>query len=45
MALILVEKPKNFEGYVTIIRRVVLDLERGYSKGYWDTSLYDTRME
>jgi hypothetical protein len=44
-ALILVEKPENFEGYVTIIRRVVLDLERGYSKGYWDTSSYDTRIE
>jgi len=27
IALILVEKPENFEGYVTIIRRVVLDLE------------------
>jgi hypothetical protein len=33
-ALIPVEKPKNFEGYVTIVRRVALDLERGYSKGY-----------
>ena len=33
-ALILVEKPKNFKGYITIIRRVVLDLERGYSKGH-----------
>jgi hypothetical protein len=44
-ALIPVEKPENFEGYVTIIRRVALDLERGYSKGHWDTSSYDTRME
>jgi hypothetical protein len=26
-ALIPVEKPENFEGYVTIIRRVALDLE------------------
>jgi hypothetical protein len=33
-ALIPVEKPKNFEGYITVIRRVVLDLERGYGKGY-----------
>ena len=45
VALIPVEKPENFEGYVTIIRRVVLDLERGYSKGHWDASSYDTRME
>jgi hypothetical protein len=34
MALIPVEKPKNFKGYVTIIRRVVLDLEQGHNKGY-----------
>jgi len=34
VALIPVEKPENFEGYVTIIWRVVLDLEWGYSKGY-----------
>jgi hypothetical protein len=34
MALILVEKPENFEGYITIIRRVVLDLERGHGKGH-----------
>jgi len=34
VALILVEKLENFEGYVTIVRRVVLDLEQGYSKGY-----------
>jgi hypothetical protein len=40
-----VEKPENFEGYITIIRRVVLDLERGHSKGHWDTSLYDTGIE
>ena len=44
-ALIPVEKPENFEGYVTIIRRVVLDLERGYSKGHWDASSYDTGIE
>jgi hypothetical protein len=34
VALILVEKPENFKGYITIVRRVVLDLEQGYSKGY-----------
>jgi len=34
IALIPVEKPENFEGYVTVIRRVVLDLERGYGKGH-----------
>jgi hypothetical protein len=44
-ALILVEKPENFEGYVTIIRRVALNLERGHSKGHWDASSYDTGME
>jgi len=27
IALIPVEKPENFEGYIAIIRRVVLDLE------------------
>jgi hypothetical protein len=46
-ALIPVEKPENFEGYVTIVRRVVLDLEQGYGKGYWSTDIgsYDTTMD
>jgi len=47
VALIPVEKPENFEGYVTIIRRVVLDLERGHGKGYWSTDIgsYDTTID
>ena len=33
-ALILVEKPENFEDYVAVVRRVAIDLEWGYSKGH-----------
>ena len=32
VALILVEKPEKFEDYVTVIRRVVMDLEQGRGK-------------
>ena len=34
VALIPVEKPKNFRDYIAIVRQVAIDLERGYSKGY-----------
>ena len=30
-ALVLVEKPENFENYIIIIRRVVIELEQGRS--------------
>ena len=28
-ALVLVEKPENFENYIVVVRRVVIELERG----------------
>lgn len=45
-ALIPVEKPENFEGYVAVVRRVALDLERGHG-GYRTTDMgsYDIGME
>lgn len=47
VALIPVEKPENFEGYVAVVRRVALDLERGHGKGHWSTDIgsYDTTMD
>jgi len=46
-ALIPVEKPEKFEDYVAVVRRVVMDLERGRGKSQWstDTGLYDTGMD
>ena len=47
VALIPVEKPEKFKDYVTIVQRVVIDLEQGRGKGYQstDTSPYDTRID
>lgn len=44
MALIPVEKPDDFEGYVAVVRRVAMDLEKGRGIGHLPSS-YSVGME